>query len=333
MLENLTWGAELEIADWNVSKYGQLMEEITGAKVNKREKSVMNSSGISNDPYLTTCIFGGEINTRVTNSIEEQISHILHILQNIGKYSLNYSCALQIHVGIPGLKEDLNRVKKYATWIFKNQTPFYNAIVRPKSLWTTENLLGKDLKRFIKKEKSFKHSRGAMIPLKTITDLEACDKSDFKSIRDCFYRKSKRTGRILPMTNVRTMIHLAKMFKGESDSIEFRCFNITDKEDELWECFNLVLNTIECIERGGVFEEISFDRNKIPPASEFKMEKFNIYQRVFNSNFDPQYFNGDGVDAYTRGKVLKELIKEGKITVDDLGVPLENLNKPVIFKW
>lgn len=49
MLENLTWGAEIEIADWDILKYGNKMEEATGAKVCSREIAIINSSGVSKE--------------------------------------------------------------------------------------------------------------------------------------------------------------------------------------------------------------------------------------------------------------------------------------------
>ena len=335
MLENITWGAELEIADWNVKEYGNSMMEATGAKVDRRESTIMNSSGVSNDPTLTTCIFGGEINTKVTSTIDEQVDHILRIFESIGAYSLNHSCALHIHLGIPGLNTNLERVRKYATWIYKNQRAFYNEVVAPKSVWTSEQLKGDDLKAFKRKLKGLKNSRWTEIPLFIIENLNAETQSDFKGIRNCFFRKSKKTGRILPWTNTRAMINLPKIFK-ETETIEFRCFNVTDKEEELRQCFNLCLKVIACIEAGGTFDDIEFNPSKIPGSSEFHIKEYLLFEQIYNSNYELHYRIIDKNDKntpLTRGSLLKELLDKGEIKLEDLGVPISNLDLPVVIDW
>lgn len=113
--ESFTYGIELEFADINI--HNKLPD---GAIWNKQDYSIVSSNGIANDPTGALYQFGGEINTKPTKTIEEQLLHIQDIINILDpKPVINYKCNLHIHIGVPGLKDDLHSLKTIA-WYIRN---------------------------------------------------------------------------------------------------------------------------------------------------------------------------------------------------------------------
>lgn len=110
---NITYGSELEFAD---VKYGQHLPE--GNSWNKQDYSIVNSNGVANCPVGKYYEFGGEINTKPTNSISDQCENFEEILTALNPIAVvNYRCNLHIHVGLRGLKDDLTALKKLLSYI------------------------------------------------------------------------------------------------------------------------------------------------------------------------------------------------------------------------
>lgn len=113
--ESFTYGVELEYAD--VYVYNPLPD---GCCWNDKDYSIVNSSGIANDPKRKLWLFGGEINTRPTDTIEEQIDVIRQINEMlVPRPAVNYKCNLHIHIGVPGLEHDLDGCKRLLRYITK----------------------------------------------------------------------------------------------------------------------------------------------------------------------------------------------------------------------
>lgn len=120
----LTFGSELEFAD---VKYGQPLPY--ECHWNRQDYSIVNSNGIANCPIGKYWPYGGEINTRPTDSTEEQValfSEIINILEPAPV--INYRCNLHIHVGIKGLKDDLVNLKILLSCIDIFQEDIFNFI-------------------------------------------------------------------------------------------------------------------------------------------------------------------------------------------------------------
>lgn len=109
----LTFGAELEFAD---VLYGQPLPE--GCSWNRQDYSLVNSNGIANCPIGKYYQYGGEINTKPTCTVEEQSQLFREILGILDpKPVINYRCNLHIHVGLKGLSQDLEALKKLLLYI------------------------------------------------------------------------------------------------------------------------------------------------------------------------------------------------------------------------
>ncbi len=121
-----TYGSELELADVDTRI---LLPE--GSKWDYKDGSIANSNGLANDPKKEFNLYGGEINVKPTSSIEEQIEEIekvFEVLKNNGGYTINFSCNLHIHIGVPGLSKDLEYLKKLQSYIRKYDTIIFDHV-------------------------------------------------------------------------------------------------------------------------------------------------------------------------------------------------------------
>ena len=87
---------------------------------NTQDYTIVNSNGVANDPRGELCRYGGEINTRPTWTIEDQAGLATYIAATLGAV-INYRCNLHVHVGVPGLKDDLVGLKRVARYIRANE--------------------------------------------------------------------------------------------------------------------------------------------------------------------------------------------------------------------
>lgn len=123
---NLTYGAELELADWD--RQIKIPSEL--GVIDKNDITICNSNGVGVNPYNDSG-FGGEINTVVCNTPDSLCQCIMNILNLLKGYTINYSCWLHIHVGfnnynfsLEQLKDILKKVHLANKWIpLTNLTP------------------------------------------------------------------------------------------------------------------------------------------------------------------------------------------------------------------
>ncbi|AUS03050.1 hypothetical protein NVP2275O_469 [Vibrio phage 2.275.O._10N.286.54.E11] len=107
------YGAEWEIAD--IDRSCTLPEGLTW---DGKDQTVMNTNGIATDPHLNSEIrtwnYGGEMNTKPCNTIDEIVELFKTLLRNQPECTVNNSCNLHNHYRIPGLDVDgLKRVVSY----------------------------------------------------------------------------------------------------------------------------------------------------------------------------------------------------------------------------
>ena len=322
---NLTYGTELEIPDWNCLTETSKIEKL-GAKRNVIEQDICNSSGVSNDPKLRTCIFGGEINTKPTDSIESQVQHIMDIYKSIS-YNLNYSVGMHLHIRIPGLKDDLNQLKKWSKWLIENQDDYRRRVIEYIVESDSEGNYffetPEDKKLFQKRFTYRKNNRYRK--LRETTFEEQMRAETPREWYVSFFSKNSK-GQPVWCGGYRPFINVTQLFNGDVDTLEFRGFNMTDNPDELLECFKICQSVVDCVYDNVPFEKIQFDQNKLPKCMPFdpKLEKLYLYtNKCVAHSYTPttsKYRKNE------RDLRLKELLDAGTITLDDLGVPLSNLN-------
>lgn len=114
-LNNLTHGAEHELADWNAQDLKDPCG-VSGLSRDLKDVTIVNNNGIANDPSLKYYQFGGEIKTPPTESVLGQCHVLSYILERWPDASINYRSNLHWHIRVPGLKEDLTALKRLARY-------------------------------------------------------------------------------------------------------------------------------------------------------------------------------------------------------------------------
>ena len=144
-VKDYTYGCELEFADVEINTPLPI-----GCNWNKKDYSIVNSNGIANDPSGKLYNFGGEINTKPTQTIKEQLDIIEKIIQNLKPEPvLNYKCNLHIHIGIPNLYNDLDSLKKIMRYIK----------TIPEEVWQVIDPIEKPDKKYFETEEAFKAAK------------------------------------------------------------------------------------------------------------------------------------------------------------------------------
>lgn len=123
-IDSLTYGAELEFGNCRIG--GPLPE---GASWNDQDYTCVSSTGIANDPKGVTYQYGGEINTKPFAAIDDLVDHVQKI-QNCLEPSaiVNYRSNLHIHVRVPGLKDDLETLKKLLRYVDSYQQEAFDIV-------------------------------------------------------------------------------------------------------------------------------------------------------------------------------------------------------------
>lgn len=123
-----TYGVELEYGNCDRT----IKDLPDGAKWNALDNTCVSSTGIANDPQGKLYKFGGEINTRPTTTVDEQVEHIAKVnkfLRENGPAAIvNYRSNLHIHIRVPGLKDNLRALKKLLTYINTYQEQAFSIV-------------------------------------------------------------------------------------------------------------------------------------------------------------------------------------------------------------
>jgi hypothetical protein len=296
---SFTYGVELEYGD--SYRFNELP---TGAKWNDKDNTCVSTTGIANDPLGLLYKYGGEINTKPTETVKEQIEHIAEINAMLQPAPVvNYRSNLHIHVRVPGLKGDLESCKKLLRYINEFQQQAFDIVevipVPSKSMLEPE-VYEWALKRMKRRQKSHQYklpeSRvNAMMNAKTTQEFYEEHAPLTEKGRMWFF--SPRAG-----------INLRQMWE-ETNTIEFRHFPGTLDMIEMESCIcwcreflDAALNTEKT--PTDIFWETSY---KFPKFQPYEFETEQIYQWT---NFD----------AHSRKVVEKRLnaLRE-KVDIDAVG--------------
>ena len=247
-IESFTYGTELEFADVDIRN-----DLPDGCQWNKKDYSIVNSNGVANDPLGKTCLYGGEINTKPTNTIHEQmivIYKIIHILYP--KPVINYKCNLHIHVGVPGLKEDLTTLKQVYAYAYNMDEKLFDIIdpmPRPIKLNNADSKL--ESKRYNRNLISHRKKPSAKRFAEVMASTTPQEFFENHATRD-------KIGKLCWAITPRDGINLRQLW--ETDTVEFRHFFGTLDLEEIRNCL------IWCSE----FMNLAINSPTIPPQSILK---------------------------------------------------------------
>jgi len=228
-VSKFTYGAELEWSD--VDRRTPLPEEL--AVWDNEDQSIVNSDGMPNDPKMKKNVYGGEINTNPTDSIDQQIENIGKLKELLNPVSL-YRANLHVHIGVEGLKEDIVSLQKLLQYVIDNEHYVYNEMLFRPTPTQEEFPDPVDLK--LAKEFHRQQNYWAKRPLtpnRVIETQKATTPQEFYEGQ--FAWNSKTNTRIWHLGSPRAGINLRSIFK--NGSIEFRVFPGTVDLDEIKSCF------------------------------------------------------------------------------------------------
>lgn len=113
-----TFGVEHEWADWPTSR-----PLPPGFGRDRKERTIVNSSGVACDPRDELHDLGGEITTPPTETIEEQVELLGVLRARYPEATVNYRSCLHVHVRIPGLRENLEALKRISVYTHRELPP------------------------------------------------------------------------------------------------------------------------------------------------------------------------------------------------------------------
>jgi len=255
--KDYTWGYEIEWGD--IDRSISIPENL--GKWEYAETDIVNIHGdykyIACDPLGLEPPMGGEINTKPTKTWQEQVDRILEIKKIFEDHGNTPSSSCvnhgHLHVFVPGLKDDLDALKRLVSYIKKNQEATIAAC------YQFEDRV--DMKGFKNAKTYLKYDGGRVMPeymcdniINMATDfnhfikLHAAGKDGISMGRPFRYA-----------INTYCMKH--------TGTIEFRCFRSTTKREELESQFIFAEAFIDAALNGGDSVEDILDKYelKFPP--------------------------------------------------------------------
>lgn len=235
-VSGMTFGAEHELAD--IDRTRPLPK---GFGWDEKDNTIVNSTGIANDPRGRLYGLGGEINTPPSYRVGGQVGHLRTIKKLFPEAKVNYRSNLHLHVRVPGLREDLLALKRWAMynayWL-----PRILPVIEPIPLPATTDPRGDKwfagaMRRYRRRKRSH-HT--VLTPHRTERQLTARSVEEFLRFEVPF----SKDGVPLWHAQARAAVNLRQL--RETDTIEFRHFPGTLDEDELANSLNWVENYTLC---------------------------------------------------------------------------------------
>lgn len=228
---DLTWGFELELS--NVPKNFVIPEYL--GKWEYCEADIINTRGefanICADPLGINPPYGGEINTKPTNTKEEQVDRICQIIDLFKNNGYDPDCGItshsHVHVHVKGLTEDYLSILLLFLWLYDNQNNILDKVYR-----FDESIIP-NLKEFARIKSYLKYDGARLIPewlVRNILD-NAYTLKEFLHVYRC--------GKNLNPVH-RHFRHFVNMYSMKfTSTIEFRCFRGTINKSQLSDIFEI----------------------------------------------------------------------------------------------
>lgn len=295
-LANFTYGVELEFG--NCDRRQSLPD---GATWNVKDNTCVSSPGIANDPKGILYNFGGEINTRPTPTIIEQIHHIKTINRTIKDSIINYRSNLHVHIKIPKLKDHLQDCKKLLRYIELFQQEAFNIV---ESIHIPERANTEEYFWQLKRAKrNFKSHQYKLPPNRVNAML------DSKTTTEFYENHAPRTPKgIMWYFSPRAGINLRQMWE-DTETIEFRHFPGTKNPKE-------IESAIRWCQQ---FLIAALNRNNVSPIKLLTEYKYHFPKFKPYEFFTEMVYQWTNFDKNTRGIVDKRLkLLRKKIDIDDM---------------
>lgn len=239
----LSFGAELEWSD--IDRRVDIPEDLgswEGPKIAGfnlgSELDIVNTKGewkgVATDPLCVSCPVGGEIHVNPSYTLDSQLVRIMKIMNLFDVVNVACPNHGHIHVGVPGLRDNLELIKNVFAYTEQNELDVLEAccgfskkehddILNDPTLsdWVKEYLIVGDAKRI--NPDLYKHVSNSTTIKKVMSWISTCKAVDFDWV----------TGEsILTDNSHRTTINLFNLTK--ANTIEFRVFRASINPVEIY---------------------------------------------------------------------------------------------------
>lgn|GEM_PF-5218898 len=261
-MKKWTYGIEAEMVDFNNKT------PITGKYYISSEVCSINSDGMACSWEYD---YGGEVNTYPTDSIEEQEQIFKTFLEDNPTATVNYRSTLHTHVHVPGLIEDLDKLKqifqytlKWTPWIMQRVY-----ILEPDPQFILYDK-GRVLWRFL--------NVGTVMPPKWRVKqiMEA------KTVEEFFTNHMlSKAGKFTPLQSKRYAVNMVKL--KQIETIEFRHFHGPENEKQVRTALEISRDFLECALNNIPFDEVWNDKIKnweLPPPQPLDVELEKKYHET-----------------------------------------------------
>jgi hypothetical protein len=214
-----TYGCEMQFGDWDTRK----LDPAFG--IDRREHGNMNSNGIAADPSGKSYPYGGEVLTPWGYSPASQGEKLQLFLDLHPNAALNHRSSLHVHIGVPGLAENLPALKRINR---------YNRIWLPTILDRIEPMPRPKIERVEERGEEFagrlRRWRKRVTSHHTITtEARVILMNEANTLPEFFEACVSRNGKGVPNWHFLcrpavNLIRLYKIGKGDHPTIEFRHF-------------------------------------------------------------------------------------------------------------
>jgi hypothetical protein len=214
-----SYGAELETADWDQGlNNGYWRTDL--------DWTMVNSDGIAVDPSGKVYRLGGELLAWPSNTHTGVASQLMDMLNKFANMSVNYRSNLHVHVRVPGLRDNLEllkRTQKFCSDWLPRLLPVIEPIPQPRRFDYPEISAWKGArKRFARRKIS--HQR-IMPEAIVVRQLMAGTPKQF------FEEEALSGGKLYWATRPRCAVNLRQLLA--TDTVEFRHFPGTVNPEEL----------------------------------------------------------------------------------------------------
>jgi len=236
-LGEFTYGLELEWSDVDAKT---VLDPDKG-KWSPQEWTIVNSDGTANDPRLIYNDKGGEINTTPTDTIDQQIEIVKYFKDILNPKAL-YRGSLQVHIGVPGLKEDAESLVDIFKYVLENEEYLFTTLF-PREAPKKEDYPDPEdwkIARNFNRQKNLWTKRKT--PESRITGiLNAKTPKEFYDHHH--YYNARLNKFVYHIGTFRAAVNLRSVF--EHGTVEFRCFPNTVDVDQIRECVEFSRQFIE----------------------------------------------------------------------------------------
>jgi len=232
-----TYGAEHEFGDWDTrggwEGFGR-----------DPEPNICNSNGIAGDPTLKDWPYGAEINSPPTDTPEGQGAVLEEFIGRYPDVTVSQRSGLHIHIRVPGLRDDLEKLKLFQKYIGENAScyPLIDPVpipLREHYCMLAEYDGARRWVRMIKRSHWTKLSEARLT-----RQLEATTVDEFYALEAPFTKKTHK-----PMWHAQPRLGVSLRQLLQSNTIEFRHFFGTTKPRQVvlccgW-CKNYLLSALD----------------------------------------------------------------------------------------